>query len=121
MMVAGGFRIAKIFLHITPAEQIRRFKDRLTNPLKRWKLFVRRLPQSITQGRLRAAIEDMMEKTSPKWAPWYLIRANDKLYGRLATFTILIEVLSKGLILKPSPLDPKLADMAKQLFDLPRT
>jgi Polyphosphate kinase 2 (PPK2) len=38
MLVADGVRIVKCFLHITPAEQIRRFKDRLANPLKRWKL-----------------------------------------------------------------------------------
>ena len=59
------------------------------------------------------AIEDMMEKTSHRWA------TNDKPYGRLATFTILIEVLGKELHLKPRPLDPKVAEMAKQLFDLP--
>jgi hypothetical protein len=47
-----------------------------------------------------------------------LISANDKLYGRLAAFTILIEVLGRGLSLKPRPLDPKVAKMAKQLFDL---
>jgi hypothetical protein len=51
-----------------------------------------------------------MRKTSPKWAPWYLIPANDKLYGRLAAFTILIELLGRGLILKQRPLDPKVAD-----------
>ena len=38
MMVADGIRIVKCFLHITPDEQIRRFKERLANPLKRWKL-----------------------------------------------------------------------------------
>src|SRR5580704_17542940 len=38
--------------------------------------------------------------------------------GRLATFAILIEILGKGLHLKPRPLDPKVAEMAKQLFDL---
>ena len=60
----------------------------------------------------------MMEKTSHRLVPWYLIPANDKLHGRLAAFTILIEVLGKGLHLKPRPLDPKVAEMAKQLFDL---
>jgi AMP-polyphosphate phosphotransferase len=119
-MVADGIRIAKIFLHITPAEQIRRFKDRLTNPLKRWKLSYEDFRNRSRWTDYELAIEDMMEKTSPKCAPWHLIRANDKLYGRLATFTVLIEILSKGLNLKPRPLDPKLADMAKQLFDLPR-
>jgi hypothetical protein len=62
-----------------------------------------------------------MEKTSHRWVPWYFIPANDKLYGRLATFTILIEVLGKGLHLKPRPLDRKVAEMAKQLFDLAAT
>jgi hypothetical protein len=47
-----------------------------------------------------------------------LIAANNKLYGRVATFTILTEALGKGLSLKPRPLDPKVAEMAKQLFDL---
>jgi hypothetical protein len=41
--------------------------------------------------------------------------------GRLATFAVLIEVLGKGLHLKARPLDPKVAEMAKQLFDLPQT
>ena len=36
-MVADGIRLAKCFLHITP-EQARTFRDRITNPLKRWKL-----------------------------------------------------------------------------------
>ena len=118
MMVADGIRIAKCFLHITPAEQIRRFKDRLTNPLKRWKLSYEDFRNRSRWAEYEVAIEDMMERTSPKWAPWYLIPANDKLYGRLATFTISIEVLGKGLRLKPRPLDPKVAEMANQLFDL---
>jgi polyphosphate kinase 2 (PPK2 family) len=121
MMVADGIRIAKIFLHITPAEQVRRFKDRLTNPLKRWKLSYEDFRNRTRWADYEVAIEDMMEKTSHGWAPWYLIPANDKPYGRLATFTILIEVLGKGLHLRPRPLDPKVAEMAKQLFDLPQT
>ena len=121
MMVADGIRIAKIFLHITPAEQVRRFKDRLTNPLKRWKLSYEDFRNRSRWADYEGAIEDMMEKTSHAWAPWYLIPANDKPYGRLATFTILIEVLGQGLHLKPRPLDPKVAEMAKQLFDLAAT
>ena len=119
MMGADGIRIAKIFLHITPAEQVRRFKDRLTNPLKRWKLSYEDFRNRSRWADYEVAIEDMMEKTSHRWAPWYLIPANDKPYCRLATFTILIEVLGKGLHLKPRPLDPKVAEMAKQIFDLP--
>ncbi len=59
----------------------------------------------------------MLEKTSPKCAPWYLVPTNDKLFGRLAVFAILTEVMGKGLRLKPRPLDPKVAAMAERLFD----
>jgi polyphosphate kinase 2 (PPK2 family) len=117
MMVEDGIRIAKCFLHITPAEQIRRFKDRLANPLKQWKLSHEDFRNRSHWGDYEVAIEDMMEKTSVEWAPWCLIPSNDKLYGRLAIFTVLVDVLGKGQRLKPRPLDPKVAEMARQLFD----
>jgi len=52
MLVADGVRIVKCFLHITPAEQIRRFKDRLTNPLKRQGLGWPRTHADLQQPRL---------------------------------------------------------------------
>src|SRR6516164_436724 len=118
MMIADGIRIAKCFLHITPAEQVHRFKDRLTNPLKWWKLSYEDFRNRSRWADYESAIEDMMEKTSVKQAPWYLVPTNDKLYGRIAVFTILVEILGKELSLKPRPLDPKITEMAKQLFDL---
>jgi polyphosphate kinase 2 (PPK2 family) len=118
IMVADGIRIAKCFLHITPAEQVRRFKDRLTNPLKRWKLSYEDFRNRSRWADYEVAIEDMLEKTSTKQTPWFLVPSNDKRYGRLAVFTVLVELLGKGIRLKPRPLDPKIADMARQLFDL---
>jgi len=118
MMIEDGIRIAKCFLHITPGEQIRRFKDRVSNPLKRWKLSYEDFRNRSRWADYEVAIEDMLEKTSLKRAPWYLIPANDKPFGRIAVFTILIDILGKGLSLKPRPLDPKITAMAKQLFDL---
>ena len=118
MMVADGIRLVKCFLHITPAEQVRRFKDRLTNPLKRWKLSYEDFRNRSRWADYEVAVEDMIEKTSVKKAPWYLVPSNDKPYSRLAVFTIMTEVLGKGIPLKPRPLDPKIAEMAKQLFDV---
>ncbi len=118
MMLADGIRIAKIFLHITPAEQARRFKERVTNPLKRWKLSYEDFRNRSRWADYETAIEDMMEKTSPKRIPWYLIPANDKPYGRIAVFKILIDILGRDLSLEPRPLDRKIAKMAKDLFDV---
>jgi AMP-polyphosphate phosphotransferase len=119
LLVEDGTRIAKIFLHISAGEQIRRFKDRLINPLKRWKLSYEDFRNRERWADYEVAIEDMMERTSTKRAPWYLVPANDKPFGRLAAFTILIAHLGKGLSLEPRPLDPKIAKLAAQLFDLP--
>ena len=118
MLVADGVRIVKCFLHITPAEQIRRFKDRLTNPLKRWKLTHEDLRNQSRWTDYEVAIEDMIERTSTKNAPWHLIPTNDKSYGRLAAFTILIDRLGEGLRLEPRPLDPRIAEAAARQLDL---
>jgi polyphosphate kinase 2 (PPK2 family) len=117
-IVDDGIRLAKCFLHITPAEQMRRFKDRLSNPLKRWKLSYEDFRNRARWADYETAIEDMMEKTSPRKAPWHLVPANHKPYGRLAVFTILTELFGKGLRLGPRELDPEVAEMAKQVFDL---
>jgi polyphosphate kinase 2 (PPK2 family) len=109
----------KIFLHITPGEQIRRFKNRVTDPLKRWKLSYEDFRNRERWADYELAIEDMMDETSTKLAPWYLVPANDKPFGRIAAFTILIARLGKGVSLEPRPLDPKIAELAARLFDLP--
>jgi polyphosphate kinase 2 (PPK2 family) len=119
LLVEDGIRIAKIFLHISAGEQIRRFKDRVSNPLKRWKLSYEDFRNRQRWTDYEVAIEDMMKETSTKWAPWYLVPANDKPFGRLAAFKILIARLGNGVSLAPRPLDPKIAELAAQLFDLP--
>jgi AMP-polyphosphate phosphotransferase len=119
LLVEDGIRIVKIFLHISAGEQIRRFKDRVNDPLKRWKLSYEDFRNRQRWTDYEVAIEDMMEETSTKWAPWYLVPANDKPFGRLAAFKILIARLGDGVSLAPRPLDPKIAELAAQLFDLP--
>ena len=117
-MVVDGIRIVKFFLHITQSEQARRFKERITNPLKRWKLSYEDFCNRSRWAEYEVAIEDMLEKTSLKRTPWYLIPSNNKPYSRIAVYTILIDILRKGLSLKPRRLDPKIAKMASDLFDL---
>src|SRR5208337_4221810 len=84
MLLDDGVRLVKLFLQITPEEQVRRFRNRLTDPLKRWKLSYEDFRNRGRWKEYEEAIEDMMEKTSTRRAPWHLIPANDKPYGRLA-------------------------------------
>jgi polyphosphate kinase 2 (PPK2 family) len=111
-----GARLVKIFLHITPDEQLRRFRNRLADPLKRWKLSYEDFRNRARWKDYEEAIEDMMEKTSTDRAPWHLIPANNKPYGRLAALRIIADRLAKGVPLEPRPLDPKVAEAAERLL-----
>jgi polyphosphate kinase 2 (PPK2 family) len=118
MLLADGARLVKIFLHITPDEQLRRFRARLTDPLKRWKLSYEDFRNRGRWREYQDAIEDMVEKTSSRHAPWHLIPANNKPFGRLAALRIIADRLSKGVSLEPRPLDPAVAEAAAELLGI---
>ena len=118
VLTDSGVRLVKLFLHITSKEQARRFRDRLINPLKRWKLSYEDFRNRTRRADYVVAIEDMLEQTSTKFAPWYLIPANDKPFGRIAAFRILAERLGRGVTLRPRPINPRLFKEAKRILDL---
>ncbi len=118
MLVEDDTRLIKIFLHITPEEQVHRFHARLTDPLKRWKLSYEDFRNHARWEDYEAAIEDMAEMTSTKQAPWYLVPANNKPFGRLAAFRIIADRLSQDVALDPRALDPKVVEAAHQLLGI---
>jgi hypothetical protein len=59
-----------------------------------------------------------LEKTSTKRAPWYLVPANNKPFGRLAAFRIIADRLAKDVALEPRTLDPRVAEAAEQLLGI---
>jgi hypothetical protein len=60
----------------------------------------------------------MMEETATKHAPWHLIPANNKPYGRIVAFRILADRLGKDVALDPRPIDPELLKEAKRALSL---
>ena len=56
------------------------------------------------------------EETSTKFAPWYLIPANDKPFGRIAAFRVIADRLGKGVSLKPRPINPQLFKQARRIL-----
>lgn len=111
-----GARLVKIFLDITPDEQLKRFEDRLADPVKRWKLTYEDFRNRDRWGEYEAAIVDMMAETSTKAAPWYLVPSNSKTFGRLVTLEILVEVLGKGIARTPKSIPERLVAEATKEF-----
>jgi polyphosphate kinase 2 (PPK2 family) len=118
MIVDSGIRLVKLFLHITPQEQERRFRDRLFNPVKRWKLSYEDFRNRARWSDYETAIEDMMEETSTGNAPWHLIPANNKPFGRIAVFRILADRLGDGVRLEPPAMDADILREAKAALRL---
>jgi AMP-polyphosphate phosphotransferase len=118
VLADSGIRLVKLFLHITADEQVRRFRDRLIEPLKRWKLSYEDFRNYSRRADYEIAIEDMMAETTTNHAPWHLIPANNKPYGRIAAFNILVNQLGKNVSLEPRPIDPDLLVEAKRTLNL---
>ncbi|HET8727815.1 MAG TPA: polyphosphate kinase [Alphaproteobacteria bacterium] len=116
VLAADGVRIVKIFLHVTPEEQLKRFRARLDDPLKRWKLSEEDFRNRRRWRDYELAVEEMIAKTSTDRAPWVLVPANDKKYGRIKAIEAVAEALSSGVDLSPRPLPPAVLREARALF-----
>jgi len=114
---ADGARIVKIFFYISQDEQLRRFEDRMRNPLKRWKLSYEDFRNRAKWDDYVAAAEEMFAHTE-KAARWTVLSSEDKLSGRIAAIKAIVAELSRGVDLDPPPLDAALIETARDHLDL---
>jgi polyphosphate kinase 2 (PPK2 family) len=117
MLVADGVRLVKIFLHITPQQQLKRFAERLHDPYKRWKLHDSDIRVHMQWDDYVEAIEEMFARTSTRIAPWTIVPANQKWYARIAAIKAVTEAFGRGIDVEPPPIDPRVARAAIRLFD----
>lgn len=114
MLVDDGVRLVKLFLHISREEQAKRFRDRMENPLKRWKLSYEDFRNHALWDGYRTAIEEMVERTSTEAAPWHVIPSNDKPFSRLAAMEIIAGRLGQGVDVTPRELDAEFRYLAEK-------
>ncbi|HEX6025247.1 MAG TPA: UDP-galactose-lipid carrier transferase [Solirubrobacter sp.] len=92
-----GMILVKLFLHISDAEQLKRFKAREKDPLKSWKLTDEDWRNRGKRPEYEAAIEEMVERTSTEYAPWHIIPAESKRYARVNVIETVCEAIEKRL------------------------
>jgi PPK2 family polyphosphate:nucleotide phosphotransferase len=103
MLVGNRTRILKFYLHIRPDEQLARFKQRLDDPGRHWKISESDYSERELWPQYVEAYEDAIERTSTKRAPWYVIPSNDKWFRNLAISQIIADTMDDmGLKLPPS-------------------
>lgn len=103
LLAHGGTKVLKFFLHIDRTEQLKRFKKRMDNPEKNWKISdsdysERRFWDSYTE-----AFEEALTRCSTDEAPWFVIPSNNKWYRNLAIAQIVADTLEEMKMRYPEP------------------
>ena len=92
-----GTFMCKFWLHITPDEQLRRFKAREEIGYKRWKLTEEDWRNRKKWNHYEEAANDMIERTSTAHSPWILVEGNDKRSARVRILREVCDTLEKAL------------------------
>ncbi|HJU46626.1 MAG TPA: polyphosphate kinase 2 family protein [Gaiellaceae bacterium] len=89
----SGTKIVKFFLHVSKAEQKRRFMARLDEPHKEWKFNADDVTERARWDDYTAAFEEAITATSTAWAPWYVIPADHKPVTQALIARILVDTI----------------------------
>ncbi len=102
-LAAGGTTIVKCFLHISFEEQRERLLARLDDPDKRWKFEVGDIEERARWPRYQDAYREMLRRSNPDEAPWYVVPADRKWYRNWAVSRLLLETLNEMAPEYPRP------------------
>jgi PPK2 family polyphosphate:nucleotide phosphotransferase len=90
----NGTRIIKFFLHLSKAEQRKRFLERIDEPDKNWKFSLADIHERKYWPHYMKAYEDCLNGTSTHHVPWYVVPADDKDNARLIVSRIVLDALN---------------------------
>jgi len=96
-LVEHGIVLVKYWIHISKDEQLRRFKAREGSPFKSWKITEEDWRNRTKGDAYEQAVNDMVERTSTRQAPWTLVEGNDKYYARIRVLQTACERLRQRL------------------------
>jgi polyphosphate kinase 2 len=111
MLVRSGITIIKYWFSVSDAEQERRFRDRIDDPRKRWKLSPMDLQSRSRWVEYSKAKDEMFAHTDIKQAPWYVVNGDDKKRARLNLIRHLLGLIPyQDLTPEPIVLPPRQRD-----------
>jgi len=102
-LVEDETHILKFYLHISKEEQLARFKERLDDPSKQWKISESDYKERAYWDDYMAAYEEALSRCSTERAPWFIIPANHKWFRNLAVARIVVEHLEGLGLSYPKP------------------
>ena len=92
-MAESGIKLFKFWLEVSNEEQERRFKARIEDPLRQWKLSPTDLPSRSRWYEYSRARDMMLKATDTEEAPWYIVPSDDKKRARLNCISHLLSLI----------------------------
>lgn len=105
----NGFPVVKIFLHVSKNEQRDRLADRILNKKKNWKFSMADINERRYWDKYQELYSEMISATSKKYAPWYIVPADNKWYTRF----VVAQIAEKHL----KQIAPEFPEMSKEIRD----
>jgi len=93
-LTRNGIVVVKFFLHVSQAEQKKRFLERIENPAKNWKFSLNDVHERQHWDDYMDAYEATIQNTATNYAPWYVVPADNKWFTRLVVASAVIETMS---------------------------
>jgi polyphosphate kinase 2 len=106
-MVESGIQLIKYWLEVSEEEQTRRLEGRIDDPRKIWKLSPMDLKSYSRWYDYSRARDDMFKATDTSWAPWYVVRSDDKKRARLNVISHLLSQIPYEDLKREKPVLPK--------------
>ena len=91
-----GAVVIKFWVQIDKRTQLKRFKERQATPEKQWKITDEDWRNREKWNQYETAIDEMIQKTSTEFAPWYILESVDKKYARIKALEIVIDRIKKA-------------------------
>jgi polyphosphate kinase len=106
-VVESGIKLIKYWLEVSEKEQTRRLEGRIDDPRKIWKLSPMDLKSYSRWYDYSRARDDMFEATDTPWAPWHVVRSDDKRRARLNVISHLLAQIPYEELPRDEPTLPK--------------
>jgi len=100
-IIESGIILVKVWLEVSNKEQERRFRARIDDPLRQWKLSAMDLPSRAKWYEYSRARDAMFKVTDTNVAPWYIVRSDDKKRARLNVIAHLLKMIPYKKVDRP--------------------
>jgi len=107
MLIEDGIILRKYWFSVSDAEQLRRFRKRLNDPLRQWKLSPMDLESVYRWEDYSRARDEMMAYTSTNVSPWYVVESDIKKHSRLNMMAHLLSTIDYHAVAPPKVKLPK--------------